>query len=826
MDTFAQDIRLALRQFGRAPAFTLTVLATLALAIGATTAVFSLVDGVLLNPLGFSRPERLVYLEAVDPKGNPDEISPQDLMDFQHQSRNLSAIASVESGRSQTLTRESGPAVRLNGARVGGSFFDILGVAPEAGHFFQPGSDAKDAPRVVVLSDRAWHREFGGDPRIVGSKIRLRGEEVDERGVGDSLYQVVGIAPPQFTFPGQPDLWLPAVWLGWEIGDTARGYHSVNAIARLSDGVTLDAARRELAAIAYRIAQTWPKYDAKISATAKPLREQLVGSVERPLWVLFGAVVFVLLIACVNISNLMLSRATARASEVAVRTALGASPARLARQFVTESVVLAFAGTALGILVASWIVDAVVRFGPSDLPRLTDVSMSASVLAFSALIAVLTGIGFGVAPALHLSRTNASVLLRAGARGITGGAQRTRALLVLTEIALGTVLLVGAGLLVRSFVRLLSVDPGFRADNVIVFDLALAGSKYLYDAQENRFAEAVLTRLAALPGVTGVAVAANRPFDRDPGFSVSTSFTIDGQPKPEKGMEPESRLLPVSPSYFATMGMTLLRGRTFTDQENRLGAAPVVVINEALAARDFPGQNPIGKRLTFGINHTVSADPKDTLRTRGEIIGVVRTVTHTSLAAKPEPATYVPYAVLPFGPSFAVRTIADRVVAEREIRSAVAAVDRDAPVYGLQTLNAAVAASVERPRFYTVVCGAFAAVALLLAAVGIYGVISYGVSQRSREFGVRIALGATPNDVVALVLRSGTRLTLVGLAIGLVGAVLATRTMSALLFGVSALDGLTFAVVCLVLAGAATLASWLPARRAAAVDPVVAMRAE
>jgi hypothetical protein len=274
------------------------------------------------------------------------------------------------------------------------------------------------------------------------------------------------------------------------------------------------------------------------------------------------------------------------------------------------------------------------------------------------------------------------------------------------------------------------------------------------------------------------------------------------------------------------MGMTLLRGRTFSDQENRLGAAPVVVINEALAARDFPGQNPIGKRLTFGIKHTVSSDPKDTLRTRGEIIGVVRTVTHTSLSAKPEPATYVPYALLPFGPSFAVRMNADRVTAEREIRSAVSAVDRDAPIYGLQALGDAVLASVEQPRFYTVVCGAFALVALLLAAVGIYGVISFGVSQRSREFGIRIALGATPNDVVALVLRSGTRLTLVGLAIGLVGALLATRTMSALLFGVSALDGLTFAVVCLVLAGAATLASWLPARRAAAVDPVVAMRAE
>jgi putative ABC transport system permease protein len=321
-------------------------------------------------------------------------------------------------------------------------------------------------------------------------------------------------------------------------------------------------------------------------------------------------------------------------------------------------------------------------------------------------------------------------------------------------------------------------------------------------------------------------VAANRPFDRDPGFDASTSFTVDGQPKPAPGSEPESRLLPVSPSFFEAMGMTLVRGRTFTQQENRLDAAPVIVINEALAARDFPGQNPIGKHLTFGIQHTVSANPADTVRARGEIIGVVRTATHSSLSAKPEPATYFPYHVLPFGPTFVVRTKADPTVAEREIRAAVAAIDRDVPIYGLQTLSDAVSVSVEQPRFYTVVCAAFAFVALLLAAIGIYGVISYGVSQRNREFGVRIALGATPSDVVGLVVRGGAWLTGAGLAIGLVGAVLATRAITALLFDVSPLDGVTFGVVCVVLAAAATLASWLPARRAAAVDPVVAMRAE
>ena len=816
MDIIAQDVRLALRQFWRSPVFTLTVLATLALAVGATTAVFSLVDGVLLDPLGFGRPDRLVYLAGVDPNGKPTEISPQDLLDYQHETRSFTAIASVEAGRSLNLTRESGTAVRLSGARVGASFFDILGVAAETGHFFQRGADTKDAPLVAVLSDRAWHREFGGDPKVVGGQITLDGK----------TYRVVGIAPPRFTFPGQPDVWYPAVWRDWELGDAARGYHSVNAIARLSQGVTLEAAHRDLAAVAYRIAQAWPKFDARMSASVTPLREQVVGNVERPLWILFGAVVFVLLIACANVSNLMLARANARASEVAVRTALGASRGRLARQFVTESALLAFAGTALGTIVASWAVAAVVRFGPSDLPRLSDLSMSASVLTFAGLIALLTGIGLGVAPALHLSSANTSALLRAGARGIVGGARRTRALLVMAEVALGTVLLVGAGLLVRSFVRLVSVDPGFRADHAIVFDVATSAPKYQYDAESIVFADAVEARLAALPGTTSAAVAANRPFDRDPGFDASTSVTVDGEPKPAPGLEPESRLLPVSPSYFEAMGMRLVRGRTFTQQDNRLDAAPVVVINEALAARDFPGQDPVGKHVTFGIAHTVSANPADTVRARGEIIGVVRTVTHNSLSAKPEPATYLPYHVLPFGPSFVVRTKADPTVAEREIRAAVAAIDRDVPIYGLQTLSDAVSASVQQPRFYTVVCAAFALVALLLAAIGIYGVISYGVSQRSREFGVRIALGATASDVIGLVVRSGALLTGMGLAIGVAGAMLATRAMSALLFDVSPMDGLTFSVVCVVLGVAATLASWLPARRAAAVDPVVAMRAE
>ncbi|HWH51258.1 MAG TPA: ABC transporter permease, partial [Gemmatimonadaceae bacterium] len=639
-------------------------------------------------------------------------------------------------------------------------------------------------------------------------------------------YEVIGIAPPHFTFPGSPDLWYPAVWRDWELGDTARGFHTIHAIARVANGATLASARRDLSAVADRIAREFPKYDAKVGATAKPLRDEIVGDVERPLWMLFGAVAFVLVIACVNIGNLLLVRVSERQSEIAVRAALGAGRGRLVRQLVTESVVLAAIGTVLGVLVAAWSLDALASFGPSNLPRLVEVSVDARVLAFAVALALVTGIGFGILPALYASRTDLSGMLRAGARGLAGGANRARSTLLVTELAFGTTLLVGAALLVRSFQRLVHVDPGFHAEQVIVFDAATSGPRYEYDAGNIAFTDQVLARLAALPGTMGAAVAANRPFDVDPQFSASTSFTVDGEARPAPGSEPESRLLPVSPGYFATLGMTLLRGRTFTDGENRLDAAPVVVINDALAARYFPGQNPIGKHITFGIRHSVTAAPGDTARARGEIIGVVHTTQHTSLSGKPEPATYLPYHVLPFGPSFVVRTNADPATVEREIRAQVAAVDHDVPIYELQALSDALGASVSRPRFYMLVCSMFAFVGLMLAAIGIYGVVSQTVTQRTREFGIRIALGATVDQVVHRIVRRNALLTAGGLALGLAGAVVATRAMRGLLFGVAPLDPAAFVLACVVLGGTALIAAWLAARRVGGVDPVVAMRAE
>jgi len=816
MELLMNDIRYAARKLARAPGLTFVIVATLSLAIGATTAMFSIVNGVLLNPLGFTRPDRLVLVQATDPKGQPMAVSPQDMIDYRDQTHSFVGMAAVDGGRSMNLTRESAPAVRISAARVGALFFSLLGIKAQHGRTFAPSEDAANAPKVVVLSDGGWRRYFGADPRLIGQRITLDG----------NAYQVVGIAPPRFTYPTSPDVWYPAVWRDFEIGDTHRGYHAIRAIARLKDGATIESANREVSAVASRIAQAFPRYDAKVGARLTPLRDQIVGNVARPLWAMLGAVAFVLLIACVNVANLLLVRAAARESEIAVRTALGAGRRRLVQQLVTESLLLAVAGTLLGTLLASWAVDAVIAFGPAGLPRLNEIGIDGRVLAFATLIAVVTGVGFGLLPALHVARFDISRVLHSSARGSSPRGNRTRHVLVLVELALGMVLLVGAGLLIKSFARLTHVDPGFRADHLIVFDVALSGKKYEFDAETNAFVDDVQGRLAALPGVQSVGVAGDRPLDLNREFEASTSFAVDGAPKPPPGMEPESRVLPVSTSFFETMHISVVRGRTFTDADNRVDAAPVVVINEALARRYFPGENPIGMHLTFGLSHDVSAAPGDSLRVRGEIIGIVNNVRHNSLDEKPEPATYIPFHTLPPPPAFVVRTSAGPSAAEQAIRGVVAAVDRNVPIYELGTMDDALSTSVSQPRFYTLLLSGFAAVALLLSGLGIYGVISYAASQRMREFGIRVALGATPRDVSRLVVRRGLTLTIAGIGGGVVVALLATRALQGLLFDVQALDAMTFVSVGVLLAAVATLASWLPARRAARVDPVIAMRAD
>ncbi len=816
MEAAIQALRYAARRLARTPAFTLIAVATLTLAIGASTAAFSLVNGVLLKPLGFERPDRLVYLHATDPRAAAMPISPQDLLDFRDQTHSFSGIAAVQSGQSLNLTRPQSAPLRVNAARVGADFFSVLGTQAQIGRTFAPDEDARAATKVLVLSDGAWRRYFAADPRIVGTQVTLDGE----------LYVVVGVAPPRFNFPDNAELWYPAVWEKWEIGDLGRGDHTTAAIARLRDGVTLASAQRDLSTVASRIAQAFPKEDAGVGVAAVSLRQEIVGEVEAPLWAMLGAVMFVLLIACANVANLLLVRAASRASEVALRTALGAGRRELLGQSLAESMLIALGGAVFGTVIAVVAVHALTAGGMLALPRTQDVGIDMRVLAFSAALALATAVAFGLVPALHVSTWDIAHILRSGRAGGTAGSGRARSALVFTELALGTVLLMGAGLLIRSFQRLNDVDPGFRADHLVVFDVALSGKKYENDAPVNAFADRVQAGLAALPGVQSAAVAANRPFDPER-FGPSTSFTIDGTPPPAPGTEPVSRLHPVSPDFFHTIGMTLVRGRTFTEEENRRDAVPVIVINQALADHYFPGQDPIGKHLTYAFWHGASSAPEDSaVHPRGEIIGIVRNAYYSSLRNEAQPETFLPYRIFPIGTTFLLRTAVQPAGLEREIRGVVASVDPDVPTYELGTMNAALADSMSQSRFYTELLAAFAAIALLLATIGVYGVVSYAVSQQTRDFGVRIALGADSRDVMNLVLRRGASLILPGLAAGVLGALFLTRTIRGLLFGVGPLDWPTLAAVCLVFATVGAIASWLPARRAARVDPIIAMRSE
>ena len=812
-----QDARFGLRKLRRMPGYTTIAVATIGIAIGATTAIFSIVDTVLLRPLPYTDPSRLMFVESTSPEGRPMDMSPPDLDDYRAQSHSFAALSPVQGGGSVTLNRPGLPAVRLNRARVGANFFSLLGIAFERGRGFVADEDSAKSAKVVVLSDLAWRRWFGSTPSVVGSSVRLN----------DDLYRVVGVAPPRFAYPQNPDVWVPAVWRDYERGDAAHGLHELSAIGRLRPGATAASAQRDLQAVAARIARDFPNADARIGAYVSPLRDQLVGDVRPALWSLLGAVALVLLIACANVANLSLVRGAGRSTEIAVRTALGAPRWRLIRQLVTESLLIALGGAVIGALIAAWAVALVVSFGPHGLPRLTEITVNARMLAFATLLAAATGILFGLLPALHATRGDVTPALRDGQRGSShGGTSRTRSLLIVTEMALAMVLLVGAGLLIRSFVRLTHVDPGFRPNNLYVFDVALTGKKYNDEAPSYQYASAVMQRLAAVPGTEQVAVAAGRPLDPDPTYSVSTSFTVDGEPKPEPGREPESAVLPVSPSYFRTIGLTLEQGRVFTEAENRLDAAPVVVVNEALVRRYFPHRNPIGTHITFGISHTPSATDTTSVTMRGEIVGIVADTKQESLSEQAVPATYVPYNTFPLGVTFLVRSHGPPAAVEAAIAAQVRAVDPTVAMYELGSMTDAMAASASQPLFYTVLLGAFALMALLLATLGIYGVIAFLVTERTRELGIRIALGATAATVVRLVVSRGLLLAVGGIVLGGLGAIAATRGIQSLLFGVTALDLPTFAAVAVVLGAVAAAASWIPARRAARIDPVIAMKTE
>ena len=806
LEEIGQDLRYAFRQLGKSPGFTLIAILTLALGVGATTSIFSVVNGVLLRPLPFPDPDRLVRVYPLSDEGDPSAFSVLNFLDWRKQSRTIKAASLLETG-SLNLTGTGGEPERLAGAWVSPEFFSVLDAPLLAGRGFAPGEDKPNSGNVVVLSEELWKRRFGGDRGLVGKAINLDGEP----------YTVIGIAS-RTRWPSTSDLWVPFELSEEVLDPDNRGAIYLSAVARLKPGISLEQARAEAGAIAARLAAQYPEDNTGYRMDVAGMQEFMTGDVRVPLLVLMGAVLLVLLIACVNVANLLLVRASGREAELAVRTALGAGRARIVRQLLTESVVLSLLGGAAGVALAVWATGALVALAPDNTPRLQEVGVDGPVLLFTLTVSLVTGLLFGLAPALKASRPDLASVLKEGARGSKGRpAAFARSLLVVLETGLAVLLLAGAGLLLRSFGELIDVDPGFNPENAIVFDLSPPENKYGEDPQIRQLADALLERLRRLPGATAIGISSfARPLD-NAGFYLT--FQVDGRPEPAPGEEEAMRVALVSPDYFKALGLPMVRGRAFTEND-RSGSTPVVILTEAAVRKYFQGENPLGRQITLG--WTVDGVPRG-----GEVVGIVGDFKQSTLDSDADPQLFMPFDQSPLGyMSVVVRSTADLGTVAAAARSMIREVDPDLPLYELQTLEEVVAASVSQPRFYMLLLGGFAAVALILAAIGMYGVIAYGVTQRSQEIGVRMALGATRDRVIRMVLRQAMMLAVFGAAFGLALALVATRGMESLLFGVSAMDPGIYVAVAAVLVLVAGLASYLPARRAARTDPQLALRGE
>lgn len=811
---FGRDLQFAVRSLTRAPGFAVAALLTIVLAIGATTAVFSIVNGVLLEALPFTAPEKLVELTTTH-HGDDDDISPLDLIDLQREARSFVGLASVQTSPTYRLRRSDGTTIQMHAARVGSNFFALLGTAPLLGRFFGAQDTVTGAPLAVVLSEGSWRNEFGGDSTVVQRTITLNDEPA----------RIVGVAPASLEFPDQANLWVPTVWQAWEIAPDNRGARMLRVLARVKPGVSLATASAELRALFARLAAAYPTADKGYEPRITPLRDRLLGGVARALWAVFGAVVCVLLIGCANVANLLLVRMDAREPEIAVRRALGASAARITRLVLAEGLVLAGIGTAIGVALAAGAVHVFLRYAPQKLPRLGDVTIDGRVLLFAIGATIFSALLFTAAPALRLGRRDAIAGLRRSGGRTTRDGNRMRGSIVVIETALAVVLVIGAALLAQSLWRLLSVDPGFRSSNLVAFDIR-AGSKYGRDAQARALAAAVLERLRALPGAQSAAVAAARPLDPDNSFDATTSFTVQGRPPEPNDRRPVARILPVSADYFRTLGIPIRRGRGFLPNETDPIPHPVIVVDEAFARAQFPTEDPIGHEIDFDIAHDTSAAPGSSMQEKGTIVGVVGNATAFTLQEHHTPTAYIGYGRLPFGMSFLVRSTAAPATLESGIRQIVHDIDPTIALYSMQTMQQALSTAVAEPRLYTVLLAVFAGLALLLAAVGLYSLTMYTVRLRTREFGIRLALGASGARLESTVLREGVMLALLGVLLGLLAASAATRVLGAMLFGLSPIDWPSFAAGAATLVLAAAVASWLPARRAARMDPTIAMRSE
>lgn len=805
METLLHDVRYGCRMLYKNRGFTSVALLALGLGIGANTAIFSVVNSVLLRQLPYRDPQHLIVIwENYQQRGGPERewASPADFRDFRDQAQSFDHVAALL-GWGPTLTGQDEPE-DLQGAAVSHDTFAMLGVEPSLGRTFRPEEDRPGAERVVILSHQLWQRRFGADPSIIGKSLTLSGES----------YTVIGVTPRGLSFPilNNTEIWRTSGPVLAAQAGCDRGCVILRLIARLKPEVTLEAARTEMSALTQQIAERFPESNKGVGATLVPLHEQLVGDVRPAMLVLLGAVGLVLLIACANVANLLLARAAAREKEVAIRAALGASRARLIRQHLIESLVLSMIGGSLGLLIAFWMVDPLVSFAPKGTPRLEEIAIDPSVLTFTFGIAVLTGIGFGLAPALLSSKTNFSKALKEGGRdtaATTRGAH-LRSALVISEVALTLMLLVGAGLLIKSFLNLQRVDPGFNPKNVLRVDVALPRARYPERNQSAAFFKQLLDRVAALPGVQSAGAVSSLPLS---GGGTDSDFAIEGRPPVEPDHPQVAWYNSVTPDYFRTMGIRLLKGHEFTESDNA-DASSAVMISESMARRFFPDEDPLGKRLLFG---------KDTR----QIVGIISDVKFFGLNLDARPSMYFPHAQIPArGMSLVVRTEGNPLTLAAAIRAQVLSLDRDLAVSNVMTMDELVRASLAEPRFTLLLLGAFAAVAVLLSAIGVYGVVSYSVTQRSHEIGVRMALGAQMNDVLRLIIGQGMTLVVGGVGLGLIAAFALSRIMESLLFGVSATDFTTFSSTSLLLIGVALGACFVPARKAAKVDPIESLRCE
>ncbi len=802
-----RDLRHAWRLLRRQPAFAAVAILTLALGIGTTTAVFTIVNGVLLRPLPYRDPSRLVSLFYGHQGRVSPWLSPLNVRDYVGPSESF-AEASAVVPVTVSMTGLGDPE-RLQGARVSWNYFKLLGVSMAFGRAFVEG-DAQGDGNQIVLSEGLWRRRFGGRPDVVNSTTTLDGLDVT----------IVGVAPAALKFPAAAEFWQPLIFKPRDFTPPSRGKQWVQVLARLKDDVSPNQATSALQTVADRLATEFPESEKDATLLATPLHERIVRGIRPTLVTLFGSVTLVLLIACANVANLLVARGQARRREVAVRAALGASRRQLITQLLTESLVLGLLGGAAGVGVAFCFVRVLVLLGPTSIPHLPDLSVDMHVLAFGLAITLVTSIAFGLTPALAVSgRSSQRFVTLSSFRTVVPSGTRARRVLVISELAGAAMLLVGAGLLIRSYVQIQHVEPGFTPEGVTTFNLSLPVARYADPANPRAFVSALLSRLEAEAGVESAAVAMGLPFTSD--LNAITGFRYEGQAAPDSASMPTASMRIVSPQYFETMKIPLRAGRPF-DRRDTATSPEVVLINERAAQRFFSGQNPVGQqiRVSAALAREARSGPKT-------IVGVVGNIKYGGLDEETPAEIYLPYEQHPVDAfTIAVRTSADRTASIPTLRHAVAGLDPLLPLANIKSLAALVDASLAERRFTMLILLAFAVIAVALSVIGVYGVLAYLVGQRRREIGLRLAIGASPADVIWLFVREGAALTLVGLGAGLAGALAAGRWISALLFGVTPADPVTLAIVVCALAGAAALATYVPARRAADVDPTDALRAE